>query len=241
MIGEFFGDRKSRCNDERTFLTFAVLHLYLYAHALDAADIVIDVNALTADPACGREVSSQIEAATGIRIDLSDCRQSFDGAIFDCQSKVGFVDTIEQFVKIIATYDVSPAAMERVNRMKDDMLAEWERSEFYSSRIRSQLVDRSARLEVDLQRCAAEYDELRRQCVAAEQRARAAEALYQAINRSTFWRVTGPFRRVGSRFPVTTARVRRVLAAPVRWCRYIAHSRRLIRPSGVTATLASSA
>jgi 2-polyprenyl-3-methyl-5-hydroxy-6-metoxy-1,4-benzoquinol methylase len=55
----------------------------------------------------------------------------------------------------------------------------------------------------------------------AEQRADAAEALYQAINRSTFWRVTGPFRRLGSRFPGTTSRVRRVLARPARFCRGI--------------------
>lgn len=53
----------------------------------------------------------------------------------------------------------------------------------------------------------------------AEAAARDSEARYQAINRSTFWRVTRPARSFCNRFPASARQVRAVLAPSARFAR----------------------
>ena len=69
-------------------------------------------------------------------IDLSDARTSCGLSLFTVDSKVAFVDEIDQFVKMIDG-SVSEKASEFVAKAKDDALAEWERFEFYNRAYRS--------------------------------------------------------------------------------------------------------
>ena len=50
LLSDWFADEDRSPNSAPTFQLFLLFHLYLYAHAFDAADLVVDVNKLAADP-----------------------------------------------------------------------------------------------------------------------------------------------------------------------------------------------
>jgi len=77
-LSDFFAKRTREPDDEQTFLTFVVFHLYLYAHALEDADLVLDVDALASDPAVRSAAERQIGEWIGAEIDLGDCRPNFE-------------------------------------------------------------------------------------------------------------------------------------------------------------------
>lgn len=133
-------------DDEKTFLLFALFHLYLYARVLQSADIVIDVNAVANDATANREAADRIAAATGVRLDLSDCSENVEFSLVEFRSKSDVVDAVDQFVKLIGIEINSPEVMDRVVRIKDEMLAEWQRSEFYAGRLRKHFTGQIASL-----------------------------------------------------------------------------------------------
>jgi hypothetical protein len=132
VLWEWFADQERSPTSAATFELFLLFHLYLYAHAFDAADLVLDVNKIAADPeeraAAERILASYVDAA----IDLSDVRNSFGMSLFAVEKKVAFVDTIDQFVKQMIDGSLSVRAVEFVNGAKDEAIAEWERHEFYA-------------------------------------------------------------------------------------------------------------
>ncbi|MFG1461394.1 hypothetical protein V5F77_00715 [Xanthobacter sp. DSM 24535] len=136
-LADFFAKRTREPDDEQTFLTFVLFHLYLYAHALEDVDMVLDVDALASDPAVRSVAERQIGEWVGADIDLSDCRPHFELSLVTCRSKTAMVDTIEQFVKLIAATVRTEAAVAGIEKMKDALLREWERNEFYSGALRT--------------------------------------------------------------------------------------------------------
>lgn len=64
---------------ERLFYAFVGLHLYMYARAFQAADIVVDVNRLATELCYRKEKESKIYDLTGMSVDFSDvsCRVEY--------------------------------------------------------------------------------------------------------------------------------------------------------------------
>lgn len=135
-LDEFFAKRRRAADDEQTFLTFVLFHLYLYAHALENADLVLDVDALAADATVRTEAERQVGEWIGAPIDLSDCRPHFELSLVACRSNSAMVDTIEQFLKLIAATVHTTAAVAGIEEMKDALLREWERNDFYAGALR---------------------------------------------------------------------------------------------------------
>lgn len=61
------------------FSAFVALHAYAYAHAVNAADLVVDVKRLAEDPAHRDDVVATIADRSGLAIDLSDIRDPASG------------------------------------------------------------------------------------------------------------------------------------------------------------------
>ena len=82
--------------DENLFVCFALLHLYLYSRARPACDLVMDIAAMAADPACTTALEQQFLTRHGVSVDLSGAT---DGMMF-CQ--------------------IDPAAHDRLHRLIDE-------------------------------------------------------------------------------------------------------------------------
>lgn len=82
--------------DENLFVCFALLHLYLYSRARPACDLVMDIAAMAADPACTTALEQQFLTRHGVSVDLSGAT---DGMMF-CQ--------------------IDPTAHDRLHRLIDE-------------------------------------------------------------------------------------------------------------------------
>ncbi len=142
LLSDWFADKDGSPNSAATFQLFLLFHLYLYAHAFDAADLVVDVNRVAADPEHRAAIEENLSDYVRSPIDLSDARAPFGLSLFSVDSKVAFVDAIDQFVKQMIDGSISDGAARFVTRAKDEALAEWEKHEFYNRTFRAFSIQR---------------------------------------------------------------------------------------------------
>jgi len=143
LLTDWFGGEDG-ANSAAAFQLFLLFHLYLYARAYDAADCIIDVNELATNLDYRRSIEIVLSEYLRHPIDLSDARTSFGLSLFTVDSKVAFVDAIDQFVKMIGG-SVSEKASEFVVKAKNEALGEWEKFEFYNRAYRSYSAQRRMR------------------------------------------------------------------------------------------------
>jgi len=143
LLTDWFGGEDG-ANSAAAFQLFLLFHLYLYARAYDAADCIIDVNELATNLDYRRSIEIVLSEYLRHPIDLSDARTSFGLSLFTVDSKVAFVDAIDQFVKMIGG-SVSEKASEFVVKAKNEALGEWEKFEFYNRAYRSYSAQRRIR------------------------------------------------------------------------------------------------
>lgn len=131
-IHQFFDPSSLSPRDERTFSLFILMHIYLYARAIDSSDIVINTTALATDANLRHSVEAALSDLVGAHVDLSDARSHFEASIVLVQDKRQFVDTIEQFVKIIASTCSTERAAAFAFQLKEDTLSAWRRHDALS-------------------------------------------------------------------------------------------------------------
>ena len=149
MIDDWHHSRTPSPYDESFFSAFILLHLYLYANAYDTADLVIDATALARDVNLRSSVEQELSEMVGSRVDLSDAYSNFELSVVDVQSHQSFIDSINQFTKIIAAYCRTEKSAQFIETMKNDALEEWQRHEFYAQKSRSFFTDKLAECEKD--------------------------------------------------------------------------------------------
>jgi hypothetical protein len=147
LVADWFDDGDRSPENPAVFQLFLLFHLYLYAHAHDAADLVVDVNEIAADPSHRLVVERTLGDYVGAEIDLSDIRTPFGLSLFSVTSRTAFVDAIDQFVKQMIDGGVSSEAATFVARAKDEALAEWARCEFYCGTARTVMRRRLSPIE----------------------------------------------------------------------------------------------
>jgi hypothetical protein len=144
------------------FYCFVLLHLYLYAQVVDAADLVLDVNRVAADAAYRGAIERQIARETQLAIDLSDARTviafSFAG--------LGSVEDVAGQLHALGDLVISTAPSERsrifVSECMAAVIEEYKQYNFYAgtlaaecqrlSKERDGVVLERDRLRADLER-----------------------------------------------------------------------------------------
>lgn len=183
MIDDWYSSRETSPYDERTFAIFILFHLYLYANAYDSADLVIDATAIAKDVDLRRSVEGHLSDMIGSHVDLSDARSDFEFSVVNVKSHQFFIDTINQFTKIIVGYCRTEKSAQFVELMKNQALEEWERHEFYAGKGRAFYADKILKCENALDQeksahaaAAAERDQLAQRLAATEAAHAAASA-----------------------------------------------------------------
>lgn len=137
-LADWFPDQPKSGWGEDVFARFLLLHLYLYACAYDASDLVVDVNAVATDAVARADTEAALSAMVGAPVDLADARESFQYSPLVLDQPQAFVDTVEQFTRMIAGNDMlSPSALAFLSRIKDEALAELGRHEFFCREARA--------------------------------------------------------------------------------------------------------
>ena len=132
-LGEASVDRSA------TFMVFALLHLHLYVQAAGAADLVVDLNRLESDPV-HRETVERALAGQAMPVNLSDIRRATAYSI----CPLGRTQDLQERLKILGDMiiDRSPdiAGRDLGSLVLSDLLEEYDRHEFYTSRMRKTLL-----------------------------------------------------------------------------------------------------
>lgn len=141
MLHDWFGTRAS-VDDMQSFQLFLLMHLYLYAHAYDAADIVVDVSAIAGNTLLRQAVEKDLSTLVAHPIDLSDVRTEFGQSRFDVRDVPDFTGTIDQFMKLMSG-GVSEASLAFIDEMRHRALEEWRRHEFFTREFRQAALGRA--------------------------------------------------------------------------------------------------
>ncbi|WP_330085188.1 hypothetical protein [Methylocystis iwaonis] len=158
-LDDWFSSRIASPENEQMFQVFLLLHLYLYAHAFDAADLVVDVTALAADKNARLSIEQALSNLVHSAVDLFDVRTDFEQSVF-CVGRIpDFRDTIEQFTKVIVGTCLTDESVTFVCQMKDKALEEWDRHEFFIRGARSAHVTEIAELNIERDNFAAQLSE----------------------------------------------------------------------------------
>ncbi|QSF55380.1 hypothetical protein [Brevundimonas fontaquae] len=123
------------------FYRFSFFHLYIYAHAFDSCDIILDASACR-DPDYQATMEERIRQSTSLTIDLSGARRNFELSLLSVGDRALFVDTIRQFTKIICGGAPSPESADFVRGLAEQLLDDWDKNEFHTHRIRTSYIER---------------------------------------------------------------------------------------------------
>jgi hypothetical protein len=132
LLSDWFCVPNRSPDDEMLFQAFIIFHLYLYGHAFDIADLVVDVTSIASDDEMRWSVQRKLSDFVGASINLSDVHKCFGISTFVVRSRKAFVDTIDQFCKQIANLSMTKKSAAFVERSKDAAVMEWDRYEFYT-------------------------------------------------------------------------------------------------------------
>ncbi|WP_157102582.1 hypothetical protein, partial [Sphingobium sp. TCM1] len=124
-LREFFLNAQPSTKNEDLFLLFTIMHIYLYAKCVDHADLVIDTTAIANDSELRKIVESKLSKMVFASVDLSDVENKFDASIISINDKMGFIDTVNQFTKIIISNCDSQISADFAIKIRDDFISAW--------------------------------------------------------------------------------------------------------------------
>ena len=118
--------------DANYFYCFVLLHLYIYAHVVDAADMWIDINARERDKNYRHNAEMQIIDRTGVQIDFADVKKSIAFSFTPLGSADAMAAQLSGMVADILRDAPSASARAFVTKALDELLEEYERYMFYA-------------------------------------------------------------------------------------------------------------
>ncbi|WP_210210407.1 hypothetical protein [Methylovirgula sp. 4M-Z18] len=178
LLRQIFPLGRPSLTDANYFYCFVLLHLYLYAQVAEAADMVIDVNALECDRSYRRAVEGQIVDKSGVNIDFADVKKSIAFSFTPLGSVESVSTRLSAMVDDILAHAPSAAGRAFVQKALGELLDEYERYMFYAGALANYAApDGMLAQEFDN-----EWQQLNREM--------------QSVLQSTSWRVTAPLRGV---------------------------------------------
>jgi hypothetical protein len=139
-IDDWFQSREVSVYNEKMFCAFMLLHIYLYAIAVEVTDLDIDVTKIYLDRDSRHDVEKRLENLLCAPVDLSDVKADFELSLVNVPSQPRFVDTIEQFIKFIIDKLHTKRQVAFVKNITADALYEWRNYNFYTSVTKSYFV-----------------------------------------------------------------------------------------------------
>ena len=119
--------------DRRQFLAFAAVHAYLYAHAVNAADLVIDIDRLANEPAYRSTTEQRIRAASGLTVDLAGARTGIAYSTVDAGTHTVLAEALRPMLDLALSMTPGGAGQKFAVAAIDAMVGEYARYAHYTS------------------------------------------------------------------------------------------------------------
>jgi uncharacterized coiled-coil DUF342 family protein len=114
------------------FCCFILLHLYLYAQAADAADLIIDTNHLAGSSEYRLAIEQQIAETTAVAIDLSSIRNSIAFSFLTHGRLEELMDRLKPVADLAIAGAPSAQGRDFAGKALTDLVEEYTRYEFYA-------------------------------------------------------------------------------------------------------------
>lgn len=137
--------------DVNTFYQFIFAHIYLYAHAACAADLIVDVNQLADDLLYRRDIEERFRAQA-LSLDFSDATNTIAFSLLDVSDREGLRECMKVVGDIILATVPSEVGRKFGAKVIRDFFSEFERNEFHARPVRTIL--RECEKDRDLARTA---------------------------------------------------------------------------------------
>ncbi len=134
-----FPVEKASPHDPDNFFQFLFLHLYIYSHAVGAADLVVNVDRLEHDLAHREEVEHAV-AGQDVRISLADAKSTAAFSLLPPEPRRAFHEKVLVVGNIIANQAPDQVGAAFVHKAVHELLEEHGRHEFYAGSLRSVLI-----------------------------------------------------------------------------------------------------
>jgi hypothetical protein len=113
------------------FYCFVLLHLYLYAQVVEAADLVLNVNRVAADGAYREAIERQIAEETQLAIDLSDAKTTIAFCFAELGSVEHVADQLYALGDLVISTSPSMRGKEFALECMADLIEEYKQYNFY--------------------------------------------------------------------------------------------------------------
>ncbi len=114
------------------FCAFVLFHIYLYGHAGDAAELILDVEKAVDDEDYRALMEREIAARSGLAVDLSGIKARIAFSLLDECRHVELEDTIRVLADVAISSAPSAAGRQFAAKVLTDFLDEWDRFSFYA-------------------------------------------------------------------------------------------------------------
>lgn len=130
-LNEFLASREVSAYCEKMFLAFMIFHIYLYAKSYDKSYLCVDVNKLAELKEYRIGIEADISKMIGCSIDLSDVKLDFELSVVSIRDKKWFIDSLNQFIKLIESENLSEDKILFAKGVKDSAVSEFDKYEFF--------------------------------------------------------------------------------------------------------------
>jgi hypothetical protein len=114
------------------FCAFVLLHIYLYAHAADAADMIFDVESAVCDEKYRKLAEHEIMLKSGLTVSLSDIKGSIGFSFLDGISGAELKERIRVMSDVAVSLAPSEAGRQFAVKALAGFMEEWEKYDFYA-------------------------------------------------------------------------------------------------------------
>jgi hypothetical protein len=163
QIDELFPCENIDASYPNLFYRFVFLHLYLYSHAIGAADLFVDVNLLANDPAYRSDVERKIVEQTGLPVRLCASKIPLGFSLLKSVSRDD-LSAVLRLISLLLTAVTSEASHAFIASAIADVIRQFECSHFYTQRLATAvtgLLTERDQLTAERGDLAAERDQLR--------------------------------------------------------------------------------
>ncbi|MGB8277354.1 MAG: hypothetical protein WCF20_05390 [Methylovirgula sp.] len=129
-LGTLFPLDKFTMTSRIYFYCFVLLHLYLYAQAAEAADLIIDTNLLADDAAYRQRIEDRIAEASGLAVDLSDARNAITTSFAKSVSADELLAQLTPLAELVLATVPSSKGRDFASKVLADFIQEYRRYDF---------------------------------------------------------------------------------------------------------------
>lgn len=178
---------------ENALCAFLGVHMYLYMHASQTADIILNTTKIGKDPSYRQCATEAIATISGLKIDLADAKTTSEYGGFEISQPI--VDEVLYLVDSVYKHSLTPAAREFGQDLRTGLFADMAQTNISAKAAYAKLMKLNDRLNAELAKVNKENCSLKRELENERQVSLRALSELSEMRTSSSWKMTAPIRK----------------------------------------------